>query len=193
MILSGLLLSFLQITTSQPSSSSSSSLMIDSEGRLAANEVSLLLKLVLSNRVNGSVTVNLSSVAVEEAQREEFTVTSNEGLKVKEALVVIFILALWAYSIYRFFKIWRDILNFSVETLQRSQQLSGLHGPNSLWTIITDYIRTLRKVKSNEEQMKGNQRRFLVRDKQEALPEQLESERRFLSDGQDDSPSEVDT
>ena len=32
----------------------------------------------------------------------------------------------------------------------------GLHGPDSLWTIITDYIRTLRKVKSDQQQMKVN-------------------------------------
>ena len=34
----------------------------------------------------------------------------------------------------------------------------GLHGPDTLWTIITDYIRTLRKDKSNEEHMKVNQK-----------------------------------
>merc|ERR1719507_999038 len=157
MVLSVLLLSFLQTTASQPIGS----LMLDtsSEERLAPSEVSFLLKLVLSNRANGSVAVNISSVALEEAQREDITV-SNGGLKAKEALVVIFILALWVYSIYRFFKIWRDILNFSVESLQRSQQ-QGLHGPDTLWTIITDYIRTLRKDKSNEEHMKGTQRRSL--------------------------------
>ena len=32
---------------------------------------------------------------------------------------------------------------------------AGMHGPDTLWTIITDYIRTLRK--SNEEQIKVNQ------------------------------------
>ena len=36
----------------------------------------------------------------------------------------------------------------------------GLHGPDTLWTIITDYIRTLRKVKSNEQHMKVNQNRY---------------------------------
>ena len=38
----------------------------------------------------------------------------------------------------------------------------GLHGPDTLWTIITDYIRTLRKDKSNEEHMKVNQNLSLL-------------------------------
>ena len=40
---------------------------------------------------------------------------------------------------YRFFKVWRDILNFSVERHQ-------VHaGPDKLWNIITEYIRSLKK------------------------------------------------
>ena len=51
----------------------------------------------------------------------------------------------------RFFKVWRDILNFSVE---RS-------GPDKLWSLITEYIRGLKKTQ-REERMCVTEDRYRV-------------------------------
>ena len=66
-----------------------------------------------------------------------------DDVKIKEIVIVSLILTIWFYSLYRsssvlpwiesnpnlifirFFKVWRDILNFSAETLHRTNGYAG--------------------------------------------------------------------
>ena len=66
-----------------------------------------------------------------------------DDVKIKEIVIVSLILTIWFYSLYRsssvlpwieskpnlifirFFKVWRDILNFSAETLHRTSGYAG--------------------------------------------------------------------
>merc|ERR1712107_815097 len=137
------------------------------------SEASLLLKLILVSSSNGSLVVNISSASVDERlgdRDREFNTLANHRSWKTEVFVVSFILSIWAYSFYRFFKVWRDILNFSVDTLQRSHHLSGLHGPDSLWTVIMEYVRSLKKTNKRKDR-RGSSKSLTVRKRSSLLVE----------------------
>ncbi|XP_023341584.1 uncharacterized protein LOC111711447 [Eurytemora carolleeae] len=113
--------------------------------------LNLLIKLVLAARNSSDYDAGTNftqiklSVADEGKYDRNWTHSplSQNTFRFKELLIIAFILSIWLYSLFRFWQVWRDILNFSAESLNRSQ--NGMSGVDSFWTWAVSAIRSLKK------------------------------------------------